>query len=173
MAKLKVFRTAIGFYDAYVAAPSRVAALCAWGADTDLFSNGLAEVVIDNKLTAAPLETPGEVVKVSRGSAIEHLDELERSSLKKASRKPVAVSTKAAIARPSRRKLDEAETALGEADEAHHKALDQIDRRIAKLRAQRVAIGDKFKPERETLERCVADTQQVYEAAVEKWRNAD
>ena len=37
MAKLKVFRTAIGFHDAYVASPSRAAALRAWGADTDLF----------------------------------------------------------------------------------------------------------------------------------------
>ena len=40
MAKLKVFRTPIGFHDAYVAAPSRAAALRAWGADTDLFSTG-------------------------------------------------------------------------------------------------------------------------------------
>ncbi len=31
--KLKVFRTPAGFHDAYVAAPSRKAALAAWGAD--------------------------------------------------------------------------------------------------------------------------------------------
>jgi hypothetical protein len=30
MAKLKVFRTPIGFHDAYVAAPSKKAALAAW-----------------------------------------------------------------------------------------------------------------------------------------------
>ena len=30
--RLKVFRTSIGFHDAYVAAPSRKAALEAWGA---------------------------------------------------------------------------------------------------------------------------------------------
>ena len=40
---LKVFRTAAGFHDAYVAAPSRKAALEAWGADVDLFARGIAE----------------------------------------------------------------------------------------------------------------------------------
>ena len=36
--KLQVFRTAIGFDDALVAAPSRKAALTAWGAEKDLFA---------------------------------------------------------------------------------------------------------------------------------------
>src|SRR3990170_1546630 len=65
--KLKVFRTATGFHDAYVAAPSRKAALAAWGADADLFARGVAEQVTEPKLTAGPLERPGEVIKVSRG----------------------------------------------------------------------------------------------------------
>ena len=64
--KLKVFRTPTGFHDAYVAAPSRKAALEAWGADADLFARGVAEQVTDPKLTAAPLERPGEVIKLSR-----------------------------------------------------------------------------------------------------------
>src|SRR3990170_4517223 len=65
--KLKVFRTATGFHDAYVAAPSRKAALAAWGADADLFARGVAEQVTDPKLTAGPLARAGEVIKVSRG----------------------------------------------------------------------------------------------------------
>lgn len=64
--KLKVFRTSTGFHDAYVAAPSRKAALEAWGADADLFARGVAEQVTDAMLMAAPLERPGEVIKVSR-----------------------------------------------------------------------------------------------------------
>jgi hypothetical protein len=71
--KLKVFRTSIGFHDAYVAAPSRKAALAAWGASTDLFARGLAEVVTEPSLTKAPLATPGEVVKVSRGTKAQQL----------------------------------------------------------------------------------------------------
>lgn len=70
--KLKVYRTAIGFHDAYVAAPSQKAALQAWGSDANLFSLGMAELVTDETLTKAPLETPGEVVKVTRGSAEDH-----------------------------------------------------------------------------------------------------
>jgi len=43
MKKLKVFRAVSGFHDAYVAAPSRAAALQAWGATTDLFVRGAAD----------------------------------------------------------------------------------------------------------------------------------
>ena len=43
--RLKVFRTAIGFHDAYVAAPSRKAALEAWGTDKDLFARGVARLL--------------------------------------------------------------------------------------------------------------------------------
>eukprot|EP01035_Chromulina_nebulosa_P046785 gene46785-63390_t len=53
--QLKVFRTPIGFHDAYVAAPSRKAALQAWGSDADLFARGMAEIVTDPALTAGPL----------------------------------------------------------------------------------------------------------------------
>jgi predicted nucleic acid-binding Zn-ribbon protein len=45
--KLKVFRTPIGFHDAYVAAPSQKAALEAWGADSNIFAQGIAEQVTE------------------------------------------------------------------------------------------------------------------------------
>ncbi|MCP6280780.1 hypothetical protein NL459_29585, partial [Klebsiella pneumoniae] len=69
MAKLKVFRTAIGFHDAYVAVPTKKAALAAWGATKNLFQRGDAEEVTNPKLTAVPLARPGEVIKVIRGTA--------------------------------------------------------------------------------------------------------
>lgn len=125
-------------------------------------------MVTDTKLTAAPLETPGEVLKVSRGSAVEHLDEFERSRSKRAGKKSVTRSKKAVVASPSRRTLDEAETALGEADELHRKALDQINRQIAKLSAERSALNKKFKSERETLEQRVSCAKRAYEAAQQK-----
>jgi hypothetical protein len=77
---LKVYRTPIGFHDAFVAAPSQKAALEAWGASTDLFARGLAETVTDAALTKAPLATPGKVVKVSRGSRAEQLRALAKDS---------------------------------------------------------------------------------------------
>lgn len=76
-AKLKVFRTPIGFHDAYVAAPSQKAALEAWGTDTNLFARGSAEQVTDEKLMKAPLERPGEVIKVERGTRKEQLAALD------------------------------------------------------------------------------------------------
>ena len=53
--KLKVFRTPIGFHDAYVAAPSQKAALEAWGADGNLFAQGIAEQVTDPDVMEEPL----------------------------------------------------------------------------------------------------------------------
>jgi hypothetical protein len=65
--RLKVFKTPTGFHDAYVAAPSRKAALEAWGAGTDLFSAGIAELAeADSEAAKAALATPGEVVRVRR-----------------------------------------------------------------------------------------------------------
>jgi hypothetical protein len=76
--KLKVYRTPIGFHDAYVAAPSQKAALEAWGADVNLFASGIAEMVDDAALTRAPLNAPGIVVRVLRGSTAEHLAALPK-----------------------------------------------------------------------------------------------
>ena len=50
---LKVFRTPIGFHDAYVAAPSQKAALEAWGVRQDLFKEGQAAVADDPAAQAA------------------------------------------------------------------------------------------------------------------------
>lgn len=76
--KLKVYRTPIGFHDAYVAAPSQKAALDAWGADVDLFARGVAETVSDEALTREPLEQPGVVVRKLRGTADEQMAALPR-----------------------------------------------------------------------------------------------
>ena len=66
--KLKVFRTTIGFHDAYVAAPSRKAALAAWGTTKDLFATEAAEEVTDPDLMAEPLARPDEVIQRTRGT---------------------------------------------------------------------------------------------------------
>ncbi|MBA2467282.1 MAG: hypothetical protein H0V46_06735, partial [Sphingomonas sp.] len=70
---LKVFRTPIGFHDAFVAAASQKAALEAWGSESNLFAQGAAELVTDPALTEEPLARPGEVVRRLRGSAGEQI----------------------------------------------------------------------------------------------------
>ena len=85
--KLKVYRTPIGFHDAYVAAPNQKAALKAWGADVDLFARGVAELVTDDSLTREPLERPGEVIRRRRGTDAENLAALPKA------KRPVARRT--------------------------------------------------------------------------------
>src|ERR1700712_3953852 len=71
--KLKVFRTPIGFHDAYVAAASQKAALEAWGSDSNLFAQGAAERVTDPALMSEPLAKRGVVVKRMRGTVAEQI----------------------------------------------------------------------------------------------------
>lgn len=71
--KLKVFVVPAGFSDAYVAAPSRKAALAAWGSEHDLFARGVAQEVTDAALMAEPLAKPGAVIKRSRGTTAEQI----------------------------------------------------------------------------------------------------
>jgi len=70
---LKVFRTPVGFHDAYIAAPSQRAGLAAWGSDKDLFSSGAAERIEDSELMREPLANPGKVILKLRGTIAQHL----------------------------------------------------------------------------------------------------
>ena len=97
MPRLKVFCTTSGFYDHVVAAPSRPAALKAWGARTDLFSMGVAKQVTDPKIEKKALERPGEVIRLKRSG--EEAPAPKRTPKRKA--KP-----------PSRAKLSAAERKL-------------------------------------------------------------
>lgn len=129
---LKVFRTAAGFHDAYVAATSRKAALAAWGADADLFARGIAEQVTDPKLTAAPLKRPGEVIMVSRGGLA---DQLKAAGPKKKITRPRATkpATAKPAAPPSRSRLDKAEAALEEAERLQRAEIAPLEAELAKI----------------------------------------
>jgi hypothetical protein len=171
--KLKVFRTPTGFHDAYVAAPSRKAALAAWGAAADLFARGVAEEVTDAKLMAAPLERPGEVVKVSRGDLSAQLKALgpKKNKAKAEQAEPEDKPRKAARPRPppKRDKVDAAEAAL-KAARARHAAKekqlederDAIERKLAALRESHAKDAAK-------LERRRDEAREAYRLALEKW----
>jgi hypothetical protein len=171
--KLKVFRTPIGFHDAYVAAPTKKAALEAWGTDANLFARGTAEEVTDAKLTAAPLERPGEVIRVSRGDLSAQLKALgprKKSPAKgKAEVKPEPKRPARRKPPPRRDKVDTAEAALGEARQRHEKEAaalekqrDAIERQLETLRAAQ----DK---ETARLERAREKARAAYRDALEKW----
>ena len=170
--KLKVFRTPTGFHDAYVAAPSRKAALEAWGAEADLFARGSAEQVTDARLTAEPLARPGEVIRVSRGDLAAQLKALGPK------KKPVA--SKKHAARPERQpakpkppprrdKVDQAEAALEQARRKQageraglEKQRDAIERKLDALDARHVK-------ETARLEERFERVRAAYRAALQNW----
>jgi hypothetical protein len=171
--KLKVYRTPIGFHDAFVAAPSQKAALEAWGADTNLFGRGIAEQVTDAKLTRVPLENPGQVVKVLRGTPAEQLAALEAQEppTRRKAQAPeiVAKQPKKRVPKPSR-------TAVAKAQDA----LDRLEKRqegeIAKLEEQQEALERKLRDlkrrhegERDKAQRRLDDERSEYEEAIRRY----
>src|SRR4051794_9121866 len=66
--KLKTYETSLGFFDLAVAAPSMKAALEAWGAESNLFHQGVANEGDDPDVVAATLAAPGVVLKRPVGS---------------------------------------------------------------------------------------------------------
>src|SRR4051812_44650186 len=60
---LKVFQAHLGFYDTAVAAPSRAAALKAWGSRQNLFREGVASETKDAQAVTAALAKPGVVLR--------------------------------------------------------------------------------------------------------------
>ena len=67
--KLKTYQTSLGFFDLAVAAPSMKAALEAWGADSNLFHQGVAKQSEDPDVIAATIVAPGVVLKRPVGSS--------------------------------------------------------------------------------------------------------
>jgi len=168
--KLKVFRTAIGFHDAYVAAPSRKAALEAWGTDKDLFARGVAEEVTDPALAKAALAKPGEVVRVSRGGAREQIAALGKARAPaRRAKAPDAPSlpVKPPARRPSRAALDKAEAALERLRAQQEAARAALAERQA--RDERKLVDAQRKEGERTSAR-LAKARESYEAAMEAWR---
>jgi len=166
--KLKVFRTPTGFHDAYVAAPSRKAALAAWGSDADLFARGVAEEVTEPGLMAEPLARPGEVIRLSRGDLPAQLKALGPRRRKAVpAGKPGKAAGKAARKPrrerpPSREKVAAAEAALAEARQRHARETGAAEAQLAALRVRHA---------RETarLERVRDRAREAYRSALANW----
>ena len=175
--KLKVFVTPIGFHDAYVAAPSQKAALEAWGADSNIFAQGIAEQVTDPKRMEEALANPGKVIKKVRGSADEHFAELDRASSKKKPAKTkgggevVEFKPKAKPKpKPKRDELDAAEESLEKVARKQRKKLAEVDGEIQSLEPKRRELQRKHEAERDKLEEKRDKARSAYEQAMREWR---
>lgn len=185
--KLKVYRTAAGFDDAYVAAPSQKAALAAWGSEKDLFARGVAEIVTDPALTAEPLASPGVVVKQSRGTTTEQIkampDRPAPSSRKDASddgaslkrsckRTPAAAVTSAPKPKPSSGKRDAAERALDTIRTGYDRKLKALADQEAKLARERRKIESARRDDMGAAETAAEEERRAYDDALREWRKS-
>ena len=172
--KLKVFRTSTGFHDAYVAAPSRKAALAAWGADADLFARGVAEEVTDPKLAKAALARPGEVIRLSRGDLAAQLKALPPRKRKTSAARPAEAPRKPRKAAkpkapPKRDKVDAAEKALTEARRRHETEADSLETEREAIERKLAALRAKQGKELARLERRRDEARDAYREALAKW----
>jgi len=170
--KLKVFRTAIGFHDAYVAAPSQKAALEAWGADANLFTRGAAELVTDAALCEEPLAHPGKIIKRLRGTEAEHLAALGATGQprKKIGTKTAGPARRKSAPPPDRKALDEAENELAAAEREMERVARTFREREHQLAAERHAAertaGDKLKRAQSVRK----SEKTRYERALSRWQ---
>lgn len=184
---LKVFRTPIGFHDAYVAAPSQKAALEAWGSDRNLFAAGGAERVEDPELMREPLAHPGKVIRRLRGTAAEQFAALPRDKARRPAKTDRAASTKTSKAarpspkarpspppkpmpRPDRAPLEAAEAALAEAERRYRRQSAVLARRQAELDRERRNLEREQARERDKLARRHEAIREKYERAMRAWR---
>jgi hypothetical protein len=199
--KLKVYRTPIGFHDAYVAAPSQKAALAAWGSDADLFARGIAEVVTDDALTKEPLDSPGKVIKRPRGNADDYMDALPKPKPPVKRRKqsgaddarparrshgqnkaeppakprlaPKPTPKRRSKPRPSRAKFEAAEQAIETANADYAAAVADLRRREHALRDERRQLDERHGAQISKLEASLGKARSAYQAAIEKWAAED
>ena len=188
MAKLKVYRTPIGFHDAYVAATSQKAALRAWGSDADLFARGIAEVVTDEALSAEPLASPGKVIRKLRGTADEQLavkiperpkrsphhdedKELAPGRRSAPANRPVA-PTKPTPPRPDRAALDAAEKAVEDAKARQDQENRDLRKRQEALEQDRRQLERDHDEEQGRLAEDEDRARRTYEQALRIWKAA-
>ena len=158
MPRLKVFCTSSGFHDSIVAAPSKPAALKAWGAKTDLFSMGVAKQVTDPKIVKKALARPGEVISLSRSGG----EELAPSPKSRSSRKKTAKP-------PSRAKLAAAEKRVDELKKRQAGEREEIERELRSLTHKQNQIGKRHAKALRAAEEKLDETRQGYEAALADW----
>lgn len=185
--KLKVYRTPIGFHDAYVAAPSQKAALEAWGSDTNLFASGAAERIDDPELMREPLANPGKVIRRLRGTMAEHMAALpkDKARSRKTSKSRSAETSaspprkaKPAIRkpppkpkpRPDRQPLTRIEAELAEIEKRHERERSALGRKQAELDRERRALERDQAREHDSVERRVAAAREKYDRAMRAWR---
>jgi hypothetical protein len=176
--KLKTYQTSLGFFDQAIAAPSMKAALEAWGADSNLFHQGVAKESHDPDVIAATMAKPAVVLRRPVGTDqpfSEHPElptdlgdggpakagrKSKRRKAKKSSSRPVdkAAERKAALAyerEQKRRELDRAkeEAARQKERERRQQAVDKAQAALDKAEQEHAKRAAAIHAEVEALEK--------------------
>lgn len=170
--QLKVFRTPIGFHDAYVAVPSQKAALKAWGASADLFARGAAERVTDVALMEDALAHPGTVIRRRRASPDEHFASLTATKAEVVEREQPGKQKRPAAAKPppSRAALDAAEQALTDHQQRAAHELAALKEEQARIAERMQRLRQQQEREAARLGRAVEKERRRHDTALERWR---
>ena len=138
-----------------------------------MFAMGAAEAVSDPALTEAPLAEPGTVIKLSRGSAADHLAaEADRIANNEPSTATVRKRSKPKPL-PSRARVEAADAALTDAKTAYERDLEKVDAEAAILRDRKAAIEAKHEAAIRALAAKRDSADAAYQKAVDRWRAAD
>ena len=170
--KLKVFQAQIGFYDTVVAAPSRAAALRAWGASQNMFEDGWARTAEDPQAVEAARADPGVVLKRAVGTADAFAREAASLPSVPPSRRTNAPKEAAKRPSPPRAKppadrgtLDAAEKNLAKLEERRALEKANLRRREQDLETAKQASQAVYVAEREAAEQAVANAMRAYRKA--------
>lgn len=158
-AKLKVFRSHIGFYETVVAAPSQKAALDAWGVRQNLFAEGAAEVTDDPDVAKAALASPGVPLKRPAGSKEAFAADPATPSL------PKGKAPKKGKPKPDRRDLDAAEAALKALRTQQKEERAALEARRKALETEVHEAEARWGAAREAAEAALKDARKAYRKA--------
>ena len=187
-ARLKVFQAHLGFFDTVVAAPSRAAALKAWGSRQNLFRGGQARPASDSAAITAALAKPGIVLRRPIGtngpfSENPSLRQVPKAPKKapekqKPAQKPSHVAGKpravpiaraarataqpAAPPPPDRSALDAAEKALSDLKSEEERALAALAKRKAALDEDELRTRNAFHARRKRAQEELAKARKDY-----------
>ncbi len=170
--KLKVFQAQFGFYDTVVAAPSRAAALRAWGVHQDIFAAGTASETTHDEAVAVAIAHPDFVLKRPVGSTAPYeldptaLPDVPDARLKKAgASKSKAKPAARKVPEPDRSGLDEAERKLRALDEERKAQEASLRQESEALDAKRAAAQGAYVEARKAASAAVVAARQAYRKA--------
>jgi colicin import membrane protein len=165
---LKTYVTSVGFFELAVAAPSRAAALRAWGAERNLFEQGFAKETEDRAIIAAAMKQPGVVLRRAVGGVGAFSEHAALPKSLPAEPPPRVAKTKGAAKKAALKPSHAAGTKLDKADVAAKRKAEAAFEKAQKAReAERAKEEAAAKKEQAKREAAIAKAEAALDTARE------